>query len=190
MGSSVSDCRGFQSVAVCRASGCGFRGPIAVVVAPDALGSADLTVCGIDTNGQSAVATLERSTSCRTTLLNPRRCRAARFLFLRSLAGEQCDLAQSQTLLSSSSIITTVAGNGTNGYSGDNGPATSAEINECDVAADAAGDIFIADTYNNCIREVNHSTGVITTVAGMGSGLLRRRRIATSAELNGQWAWP
>ena len=43
--------------------------------------------------------------------------------------------------------IITVAGNGTAGYSGDNGPATAAELNDPDgVAVDAAGDLFIADT--------------------------------------------
>ena len=47
-------------------------------------------------------------------------------------------------------VITTVAGNGTDGYSGDNGPATAAELNDpVGVAVDAAGDLFIADTDNN-----------------------------------------
>ena len=73
-------------------------------------------------------------------------------------------------------VITTVAGNGTAGYSGDNGPATAAELSspEC-VAVDSAGDLFIADSGNNVIREVNHATGVITTVAGNGYGQLQRR---------------
>ena len=56
-------------------------------------------------------------------------------------------------------IITTVAGNGTAGYSGDGGPATNAELYlPYGVAVDAGGDLFIADTGNNCIREVNAST--------------------------------
>jgi len=66
-------------------------------------------------------------------------------------------------------IITTVAGNGTSGYSGDGGPATSAELDQpYGVAADAAGNIYIADSLNNRIREVSASTGIITTVAGNG----------------------
>ena len=75
-------------------------------------------------------------------------------------------------------MITTVAGNGTAGYSGDGGQATAAELDyPTGVAVDAAGDLFIADTGNNRIREVNHATGVITTVAGNGTcGLQRRRR--------------
>ena len=60
-------------------------------------------------------------------------------------------------------VITTVAGDGTGGYSGDNGPATAAELyNPTGVAVDSAGDLFIADTANNVVREVNLATGVIT----------------------------
>ena len=67
-------------------------------------------------------------------------------------------------------VITTVAGNGTAGYSGDGGPATAAKLAyPSGVAVDAAGNLFIADTYNNRIREVNYATGVITTVAGIGA---------------------
>ena len=52
-------------------------------------------------------------------------------------------------------VITTVAGNGTAGYSGDGGQATAAELNKpTGIAVDAAGDIFIADSSNNVIREV------------------------------------
>jgi len=68
-------------------------------------------------------------------------------------------------------IITTVVGNGTNGYSGDTGAATGANLsNPSGVAVDSAGNIFIADTNNSCIREVVVSTGIITTVAGKGRG--------------------
>ena len=62
------------------------------------------------------------------------------------------------------------------GYSGDNGPATAAELNEpAGVAVDSAGDLFIADIDNDRIREVNLATGVITTVAGNGTLGLQRR---------------
>jgi len=91
-----------------------------------------------------------------------------------------------------SSIITTVAGDGykagtgNGGYSGDGGPATAAEINQPQaIAVDAAGDIFIADTNNNVIREVNHATGVITTVAGDGTaGYAGNGGLATAAKLD------
>ena len=67
----------------------------------------------------------------------------------------------------SSGIITTVAGNGISGYSGDQGSAAGAELFfPSAVAADSAGNIYIADTLNNRIRKV--SGGIITTVAGNG----------------------
>ncbi len=62
--------------------------------------------------------------------------------------------------------ISTVAGNGTLGYAGDAGQATAAEINQPNnVAFDAAGNMYISDQYNHCIRKVG-SSGVISTIAG------------------------
>ncbi len=69
----------------------------------------------------------------------------------------------------SSGKITTIAGNGTKGYGGDSGPATSATLFSPDRAvADKAGNVYIADYYNNRIRKVDTS-GTITTVAGTGT---------------------
>jgi hypothetical protein len=66
-----------------------------------------------------------------------------------------------------SGAITTVAGTGAQGYSGDNVPATSAELDDPDgVAVDSAGNLYIADGGNNLIRKVSANTGRITTVAG------------------------
>ena len=60
-------------------------------------------------------------------------------------------------------IITTIAGNWNQGYSGDGGQATDAELHSpLNVAIDTAGNVFIADTYNFCIRRVDAKTGVIT----------------------------
>ena len=65
--------------------------------------------------------------------------------------------------------ISTVAGDGTAGYSGDGGAATSAELDgDTGVAVDASGNIYIADWYNQRIRTVTASTGIITTMAGDG----------------------
>ena len=66
-------------------------------------------------------------------------------------------------------LLTLVAGNGTTGYSGDNGPATSAQLNlPQGLAVDSSnGDIYISDSNNNAIRKV--SGGVITTIAGDGT---------------------
>ncbi len=68
-------------------------------------------------------------------------------------------------------MISTVAGNGNPGFSGDNGFADSAEIyNASAVGLDDSGNIYISDYYNNRIRKVSAETGVITTVAGNGTG--------------------
>ncbi len=82
-------------------------------------------------------------------------------------------------------VITTVAGNGTYGYGGDGGPATSAVLNyPLDVAVDGSGSLFIADRSNNRIRKVS-TAGVITTVAGTGNqGYSGDGGQATSARLN------
>lgn len=67
-----------------------------------------------------------------------------------------------------SQTISTVAGNGAAGYSGDNGLATSAQLQyPFSVAADQQGNIYIADRGNNCIRKVN-AAGFISTFAGTG----------------------
>ncbi len=83
-------------------------------------------------------------------------------------------------------IINTVAGTGTAGYSGDNGLATSAKLNGPDgVTFDAAGNMYISDDYNNVIRKVNKTTGIITTVAGTGTaGYSGDNGLATSAKIN------
>jgi hypothetical protein len=70
--------------------------------------------------------------------------------------------------VNSSGIISTVAGNGSQGFSGDGGSATAAALNNpSSVAVDKNGNLFIADINNNLIREV--TSGIITTVAGNGS---------------------
>jgi trimeric autotransporter adhesin len=67
-------------------------------------------------------------------------------------------------------IISTVAGDGIAGFSGDGGSATSAAINgPYGVAVDSTGNLYVADTYNHRIRKVS-TTGMITTFAGNGSG--------------------
>ena len=68
-------------------------------------------------------------------------------------------------------VISTVAGDGTEGYSGDGGAAVAAQLYApFGVALDAAGNLYIADTRNNRIRKVD-AAGSISTVAGGGSGL-------------------
>jgi len=81
--------------------------------------------------------------------------------------------------------IQTVAGDGTAGYSGDGGAATSAELYvPPNTAIDSAGNIYIADWDNARIRLVTASTGIISTVAGDGIfGYSGDGGLATSAEL-------
>jgi len=84
------------------------------------------------------------------------------------------------------SIITTVAGNGNFGYSGDKGPATSAELSDPKgLAIDAAGNLYIADHDNSVIRMVEPANGNIYTIAGNHSfGYSGDNGPATSAQLN------
>src|ERR1019366_7338796 len=81
-------------------------------------------------------------------------------------------------------LLTIVAGSGTTGYSGDNGPATSAQLNNPQgLAVDSNGNLYIADAANNVIRKV--SGGVITTIAGNGiAGAGCPNGEAATAELN------
>jgi len=83
-------------------------------------------------------------------------------------------------------IITTVAGNGGSGFAGDGGPATSATLwAPYGVGLDAAGSLYIMDSANNRVRKVDHSTAIITTVAGNGAqGFSGDGGPATSASLN------
>src|SRR2546425_1017218 len=67
-------------------------------------------------------------------------------------------------------FISTVAGTGIPGFSGDGGPATSAQLwTPTGIAVDAAGNLFIADADDHRIRRVAAGTGIITTVAGTGT---------------------
>jgi len=85
-------------------------------------------------------------------------------------------------------VITTVAGNGTVGYAGDNGLATSAELDgPSGIALDSSGNLYITDYGNSVIREVSISSGVIITVVGdhaLGSGFSGNGGLATSAQMN------
>jgi hypothetical protein len=81
--------------------------------------------------------------------------------------------------------ISTVAGNGTDGYSGDGGAAASAQLNKpFGVAVDSGGNLYIADTFNHRVRKVDAS-GNISTVAGNGTaGYSGDGGAAASAPLN------
>jgi hypothetical protein len=96
--------------------------------------------------------------------------------------------------VSTNGVITTVAGNvaadqasgGLGGFSGDNGPATSARLDSPQgIALDQAGDLFIADTFNNAIREVTPAGTISTVVNTAGAkGSSGNGGPATAAKLN------
>ncbi len=83
-------------------------------------------------------------------------------------------------------LISTIAGNGTSGFSGDGGIATSATLTSpAGVFVDDTGHVYISVPNNRRIRKVNASTGIITTIAGNGSGgFAGDGGLATDAKLN------
>ena len=83
-------------------------------------------------------------------------------------------------------IITTVAGTGERGYRGDGGPASAAQLSEPFMCAfDPAGNLYIAEAMNHCIRRVDAGTGTIATIAGTGEqGYSGDGGPATSATFN------
>lgn len=72
--------------------------------------------------------------------------------------------------VSTSGVITTIVGDGVAGYTGDGGPASAARLNgPAGITFDAAGNLYIADKFNERIRRVDATTGIITSVAGNGA---------------------
>lgn len=89
-------------------------------------------------------------------------------------------------VVSPTGVINTFAGTGAQGFSGDGGLATAAQLDSpVGVAVDSSNNVYIADTHNNRIREVLASTGAINTIAGTGAaGFSGDGSAATSALLN------
>ncbi len=109
------------------------------------------------------------------------------------------DFQRIRKIAADSGIITTVAGTGTAGFSGDGGPATAARLYLPSdllrvsagniITLDSAGNLYIADTYNQRVRKVMVDSGNITTIAGRGTttftgGFSGDNGPATAAELN------
>jgi DNA-binding beta-propeller fold protein YncE len=66
-------------------------------------------------------------------------------------------------------IVSTIAGTGAAGYSGDGGPAVAAALNEpYGIAVDRSGTVYVADRHNHCVRRIDGASGRITTLAGNG----------------------
>jgi sugar lactone lactonase YvrE len=87
---------------------------------------------------------------------------------------------------SAAGVLSTIAGSGVQGFSGDNGPAVAAELDSpCGLAIDAAGNLYVADTHNQRVREIAAATGIITTVAGTGkAGYTGDGGAASAAQLD------
>ncbi len=83
------------------------------------------------------------------------------------------------------SIISTIAGTGAAGYSGDDVQATSASISgPAGIAIDTGGNIYFSDSGNNRVRMITVSTGIISTYAGKGSATYSGDNVdATNADL-------
>ena len=103
----------------------------------------------------------------------------------RNAVGASAASSASNSVTPTSRFITTVAGNGTQGFGGDGAAAVSANLNNSrGVAVDSAGNIYVADSDNSRIRKITVATGVITTVAGNGApGTAGDGGPATSANL-------
>ena len=108
-----------------------------------------------------------------------------RILFTCILLGFVCFTpAHGETVAPPQFIIETVAGTGEPGFSGDGGPATAAQLDHpTAVAADAAGNVYIADFGNDRIRRVSPD-GVIETIAGSGERSPERADRVAAVELN------
>jgi streptogramin lyase len=73
--------------------------------------------------------------------------------------------------LTPAGTLSTLAGNGTTGYSGDGGPASAAILNMPNgICGDTSGNLYITEYYNKVVRKINAATGIITTVCGNGGG--------------------
>lgn len=96
------------------------------------------------------------------------------------------DLNRIRRVDASTGLISTVAGTGTAGFSGDGGAATAAQINNVvGVAVDASGNLFFCDANNNRVRKVSAADGTISTIAGNGlSGFSGDGMHATALRLN------
>ena len=114
---------------------------------------------------------------------------AGTHVLLADYSGFGSGYADSQSGVGANSIITTFAGDGSQNFGGDGGPAIAATMYEPQgMAVDSYGNIYIADSYNNRIRKITASTGIITTVAGNGTAGFNGDGVqATAASLN-LWA--
>ena len=164
-----------------------FDGPTDAVVAPDGgvlvADEFNHRIRRVDPDGTISTVAGDGADSCEVLSNAP--AGSASFSWPRSLAldpqggylilDESCGMVQrvdpgpDGVTGSDDDTVTTVAGTGATGYSGDDGQATDATFNNPRGLAATSGSILIADSLNRRVRRVNRSTGVVTTVAGPGT---------------------
>ncbi len=109
-------------------------------------------------------------------------------LLLGNVYVTDCSNYRVRKITASTGVITTIAGTGATGYTGDGGQATAANIHSpLGINLDTSGNVFFGDTNYNVIRKITVSTGIISTVAGTGStsgGYNGDNLQGTSATLN------
>ncbi len=95
------------------------------------------------------------------------------------------DNARIRKVDAATGIVTTIAGNGVVGYSGDGGPAISAMINRpAGICLDKCGNLYFSMEDSNCVRRIDANTGIITTIAGNGiAGFSGDSGLAVNAKL-------
>ncbi len=93
-----------------------------------------------------------------------------------------------QKYTAATGVLSTIAGNGTSGYSGDGGPAINAQLEPKNLFLDGAGNLYVVDYVGRALRKIDLSTGIINTVAGNGiSGYSGDGGPATNAEIHRVW---
>ncbi|HEX3966974.1 MAG TPA: Ig-like domain repeat protein [Edaphobacter sp.] len=136
-----------------------------------------ITIAGTGTPGFSGDNTL--ATAAQLSLPTALALDSANNLYLADTGNHRI------RKISAAGIITTIAGRGTQGFSGDAGPATSAVIDSpAGLALDSANNLYLADSHNHRIRKLNLTTGIVSTIAGTGTpGFSGDAKAATSATL-------
>jgi sugar lactone lactonase YvrE len=140
------------------------------------------TVTFLDGTTSLGTATVNNGVATLTTTA----LTAGTHVLSANYSGDGANFAGSTNVFGPESVVSTVAGNGSQGANGIGGLATSAQLNDpLNVAIDAAGDLFIVDANNNRIEEVDAKTHLIRIVAGTGTAGYNGDGItATAAELS------
>ncbi|MBC7554468.1 MAG: T9SS type A sorting domain-containing protein [Taibaiella sp.] len=145
-------------------------------------------VCG--SNSQGSTGDGGQATACKLLVPSGAAVDNAGNIYVIDCGGNKIRVVKAST-----GIITTFAGTGAAGVSGDGGPATAAKLNRpMGVTVDASNNVYISDFGNNKIRKIDAATGIITTIGGTGvsgfsgdGGAARAAKIAGPMGLCTDW---